>query len=135
MKLKPPFDIEDLVDYWKDESFKGKLEHATHVGRVSKDGFHYVDLFLVVKDGKFVEAKYDANGSVLSGGLAAVLCDSLIGKSITDIPKLNPLNLVTEQIPPGRLACANLPYFALQVAFNGQKENPPTQRTRSEDSG
>lgn len=114
--------MEDLTDYWRDESFRGIIEDHTHLGRVSKDGSDFIDLYLKVENGIITAAKYLAEGSVLSMGLTAVMCDMLIGKSTFDaLRHCNPINYVAVQIPAGRLKCSRLPHIALQIALDGQK--------------
>lgn len=129
MKLNPPYDMDDLTDYWRDESFRGIVEDFTHVGKVSKDGTDYIDLYLKVEGGIITAAKYMAEGSVLSMGLTAVLCDMVIGKSTMEaLRRCNPINFVAQQIPPGRIKCASLPHIALQLALDGQKDSKDAKR-------
>ncbi|MCR4323238.1 MAG: iron-sulfur cluster assembly scaffold protein [Candidatus Azambacteria bacterium] len=67
---------------------------------------------LVVKNGIIRDAKFTHHGCALSATATSLLLESLIGKRVATIQKLNEydlLKLIGAPVSPARLSCALLP--------------------------
>lgn len=112
---------EIIVDHYKNPRNKGRLE---------KSDFSFEDEnplcgdFLQIEievdeNLNVVDAKFDGHGCAISISAADLLLDSIIGKSIEDLKKLenqDVLDLLGIELSPVRLKCALLSMKVLKAA-------------------
>ncbi len=79
----------------------------------------------VDESGKITEAAFDGHGCAISQASADLLLESVIGKSIEEIKKLNKsdmLEMLGIELGPVRLKCALLPLKILKAGVYGLGE-------------
>lgn len=112
---------EEIVAHYEHPHNKGKLADATA-------SFHDFNplcgddltLYLIIDNEKVVDAKFDGVGCAISVGSASMLTDLLKGKSVKDVEKMGPRDIIEMLgIDPGpvRLKCATLSLRATQKAL------------------
>lgn len=73
-----------------------------------------------IQDGMVIELAFEGAGCVISQAMASILCEKLVGNSISHIEALDKdyvIGILGMQLGPTRLKCALLPLQALQSAF------------------
>lgn len=116
---------EEIVAHYEHPHNKGKIDNPTN-------SFHDfnplcgddITVYLKVENGKIVDAKFDGVGCAISIGSASMLTDILKGKSIEEIKKMGPNDVIELLgIDPGpvRLKCATLSLRATQKALMAPK--------------
>lgn len=109
---------EIILDHYKNPAFKGSIADSDYSfedeNPLCGDQLH-IDLKTDDK-GTITDAKFEGHGCAISMASADMLLESLIGKSIEDVKKLNKqdiLDMLGIELSPVRLKCALL---SLKVA-------------------
>ena len=118
---------EVIVERYKNPAYRGSLDPAdiTFEDENPLCGDH-IKIDLRVDDNGIVkEAAFDGHGCAISQASADMLLESVIGKSIEDIKKLNKeniLELLGIELGPVRLKCALLPLKIIKAGVYGLGE-------------
>ncbi|REJ69536.1 MAG: iron-sulfur cluster assembly scaffold protein [Planctomycetota bacterium] len=110
-----------LMDHFESPRNAGKIESPTHLGRASCKGrAPYIDLFLVLEDGRIVDAKFLAFGCGVTIACCSALTEAIIGK--TDVASLgltaDDLIGALGGLPPNKRFCARQTISALHDALS-----------------
>ena len=113
---------EIILDYYKNPRNKGKLHNptttATENNPLCGDN---ITVELDLKNDKILDIKFSGEGCAISQSATSMLTEQLIGKSTSEINKLNQkfiLGLLNIPISPGRIKCALLGLAAIKKALN-----------------
>jgi nitrogen fixation NifU-like protein len=112
---------EIIIDHYKNPQHKGKLDKNDFRFEDENPlcGDHLLIELMVDENQNVVDAKFDGHGCAISISTADLLLDSIIGKSIEDLKKLNKqdiLDLLGIELSPVRLKCALLSLKVLKAA-------------------
>lgn len=118
---------EVIIEHFKNPSHRGKLD--PHDISFADDnpfcGDHIqIDLRVDV-DGKVSDARFDGHGCAISQASADLLIESIIGKSLDEVRKLNKdfiLEMLGIDLGPVRLKCALLSLKVLKAGVYGLGE-------------
>ena len=120
---------EIIVDHYKNPRNKGKLEKSDFSFEDENPlcgDFLHIEVE-VDNNEKVVDAKFEGHGCAISISAADLLLDSIMGKSIEEIKKLDNqdvLDLLGIELSPVRLKCALLSIKVLKAAiYDLQKQN------------
>lgn len=112
---------EIIIDRYKNPHFKGRIDNSDYAfedeNPLCGDHIH-IDL-VVDDDQNVVDAKFDGQGCAISVASADLLLESIIGKNLDDLKKLNKqdiLDLLGIELSPVRLKCALLSLKVLKAA-------------------
>ena len=116
---------EEIVAHYEHPHNKGKIDSPSA-------SFHdynpicgdEVTIFLNIKEGKIVDAKFDGTGCAISIGAASMLTDLLKGKSLREVKEMGPktvIEMLGLDPGPARLKCATLSLRAAQKALEDKK--------------
>ncbi len=128
-----------ILDHSSSPRNFGTIEEATHSG----DGHNplcgdKINLFLIIKDSKLVDIKFDAKGCAISIASASMMTEVLMGKTIKEVESIysNFHSLVTGSASeskerlgqlealsgvkeyPMRVKCATLAWHTVKVAID-----------------
>jgi nitrogen fixation NifU-like protein len=118
---------EVIVERYKNPGFRGSL-NPNDISFEDENplcGDHLRIELRVDDNGKVSDARYDGHGCAISQASADLLLESIIGKSLDDIKKLNKnnvLELLGIELGPVRLKCALLPLKILKAGVYGLGE-------------
>lgn len=112
---------EIIIDRYKNPLNKGRLDKSDFSFEDENPlcGDHIQIELRVDESRNVVEAKFDGHGCAISMSAADLLLDSIIGKSIEDLKKLEKqdiLDLLGIELSPVRLKCALLSLKVLKAA-------------------
>ena len=112
---------EIIIDHYKNPHHKGRLDNSDFSFEDENPlcGDHLQIELRVDEDQNVVDAKFDGHGCAISISAADLLIDSIIGKSIDDLKKLEKqdiLDLLGIELSPVRLKCALLSLKVLKAA-------------------
>ncbi len=112
---------EIIIDHYKNPQNKGRLDKSDFSFQDENPlcGDHLIIELRVDKNQSVVDAKFDGHGCAISISAADLLLDSIIGKSIEDLKKLEKqdiLDLLGIELSPVRLKCALLSLKVLKAA-------------------
>ena len=103
---------ENILDHYKNPRNAGKIENASvHHHEYNPLCGDEIELFLVIKDKKVVDVKFNGKGCAISQASASLLSEEIKGKSIDELKKMtkeNILELLGITLSPVRLKCALL---------------------------
>lgn len=125
---------EELISNYEHPDAKGKLENAEakmHEENISCGDT--IDVYLSVKDGKIVDAKFEGSGCIISMGVANMLMNYLKGKSIEEVEKMGKdelFELIKIDPGPARLHCATLSLRAVKKAVFAFEHKPEDKETK-----
>ncbi len=112
---------EIIIDRYKNPQHKGRLDHSDFAfedeNPLCGDHIH-IDL-LVDDEQNVLDAKFDGQGCAISIASADLLLESIRGKNIEDLKKLDKqtiLDLLGIELSPVRLKCALLSLKVLKAA-------------------
>ena len=103
---------ENILDHYKNPRNFGKIKNASvHHHEYNPLCGDEIELFLVIKDKKVVDVKFNGKGCAISQASASLLSEEIKGKSIDELKKMtkeNILELLGITLSPLRLKCALL---------------------------
>jgi len=112
---------EIIIDHYKNPHHKGRLDISdlSFEDENPLCGDHLQIELRVDENQNVMDAKFDGHGCAISISAADLLIDSIIGKSVEDIKKLEKqdvLDLLGIKLSPVRLKCALLSLKVLKAA-------------------
>ncbi len=118
---------EVIIEHYKNPSYRGKLDphDISFADNNPLCGDHIqIDLRVGI-DGLISDARFDGHGCAISQASADLLLESIIGKPVDEVKKLNKqdlLDLLGIELGPVRLKCALLPLKVLKAGVYGLGE-------------
>jgi len=115
---------EIIIEHYKNPAFRGKLDPSdiSFADNNPLCGDH-IEINLRVDENNVIsDARFDGHGCAISQASADLLIESIIGKTISDIKKLNKqdvLDLLGIELGPVRLKCALLSLKVLKAGVYG----------------
>jgi len=118
---------EVIIDHYKNPQYRGKLEpnDISFEDDNPLCGDHIRIDLRIDKDGRVNEARFDGHGCAISQASADLLTESIIGKPLEEIKRLNKqdvLDLLGIDLGPVRLKCALLSLKVLKAGVYGLGE-------------
>ena len=119
---------EVIIEHYKNPSYRGHLDpyDITFADNNPLCGDH-IEVTLRTDDkGVVSDARFDGHGCAISQASADLLIESIIGKSLEDVKKLNRqdiLDLLGIELGPVRLKCALLSLKVLKAGVYGLGES------------
>lgn len=117
---------ENILDHYKYPRNFGRLKNATHKGKeVNTLCGDEIEIQLKIVSNKIKDIKFFGKGCAISQASASILTESVKGKHLRQIEKLNKeklLDLLGIPISPTRLKCALLSLYALKKAIKNSKK-------------
>jgi nitrogen fixation NifU-like protein len=115
---------EIIIEHYKNPSFRGHLtpNNISFADNNPLCGDHIEVNLRVDGSGNVSDARFDGHGCAISQASADLLMESIQGKSIEDIKKLNKqdiLDLLGIELGPVRLKCALLSLKVLKAGVYG----------------
>jgi len=119
---------EVIIEHYKNPAYKGVLEpnDITFEDENPLCGDHIRIDLRVNDEGIVTEAAFSGHGCAISQASADLLLESVIGKSLEEIRKVNKndlLNMLGIELGPVRLKCALLPLKILKAGVYGLGES------------
>jgi nitrogen fixation NifU-like protein len=113
-----------IIDRYKNPQYRGVLEpnDITFEDDNPLCGDHIRIDLRVDSDGRIVEAAFDGHGCAISQASADLLIESILGKTIEEVKKLNKqdvLDMLGIELGPVRLKCALLSLKVLKAGVYG----------------
>lgn len=118
---------EVIIEHYKNPGYRGTLDpnDISFEDENPLCGDHLKIELRVDESGNVSEAAFNGHGCAISQASADLLLESIIGKNIEDIKKLNKgnvLELLGIELGPVRLKCALLPLKILKAGVYGLGE-------------
>jgi nitrogen fixation protein NifU and related proteins len=118
---------EVIIEHYKNPTYRGKLDpnDISFADNNPLCGDHIQIDLRVDADGKVSDARFDGHGCAISQASADLLIESIIGKSLEEVKKLNKdsiLELLGIELGPVRLKCALLSLKVLKAGVYGLGE-------------
>ncbi len=118
---------EVIIEHYKNPSYRGKLDpnDISFADNNPLCGDHIQIDLRVGTDGKVSDARFDGHGCAISQASADLLIESIIGKPLEEVKKLNKdsvLELLGIDLGPVRLKCALLSLKVLKAGVYGLGE-------------
>jgi nitrogen fixation NifU-like protein len=118
---------EVIIEHYKNPTYRGKLDpnDISFADNNPLCGDHIQIDLRVDADGKVSDARFDGHGCAISQASADLLIESIIGKSLDEVKKLNKesiLELLGIELGPVRLKCALLSLKVLKAGVYGLGE-------------
>jgi nitrogen fixation NifU-like protein len=118
---------EVIIEHYKNPSYRGKLDphDISFADNNPLCGDHIQIDLRVDSDGIITEAMFDGHGCAISQASADLLMESIIGKPLEDVKRLNRqdiLDLLGIELGPVRLKCALLSLKVLKAGVYGLGE-------------
>lgn len=118
---------EVIIEHYKNPSYRGKLDphDISFADNNPLCGDHIQIDLRVDKQGLVTEAMFDGHGCAISQASADLLMESIIGKPLDEVKKLNKqdiLDLLGIELGPVRLKCALLSLKVLKAGVYGLGE-------------
>jgi nitrogen fixation protein NifU and related proteins len=108
----------ELTDHYRNPRNYGKLDNPDMVsGEYNPSCGDSIEIEAIIKNGIISKVAFTGKGCVISQGLASMLTEAIIGKTIDDILKLNNnfmFDLLGFSVGPNRSKCATLSLEALK---------------------
>ena len=118
---------EIIIEHYKNPSYRGHLDPHDIFFEDSNPlcGDHIQIELRVDQDNKVSDARFDGHGCAISQASADLLMESVIGKPLDEVKKLNKqdvLDLLGIELGPVRLKCALLSLKVLKAGVYGLGE-------------
>ncbi|WKZ49814.1 MAG: SUF system NifU family Fe-S cluster assembly protein [Anaerolineales bacterium] len=118
---------EVIIEHYKNPSYRGRLDphDISFADNNPLCGDHIQIDLRVDADGTIAEARFDGHGCAISQASADLLMESIIGKSVEDVKRLNKqdiLDMLGIDLGPVRLKCALLSLKVLKAGVYGLGE-------------
>ena len=119
---------ETIIEHYKNPSYRGHLDPHDIFFEDSNPlcGDHIQIELRVDESGNVSDARFDGHGCAISQASADLLVESVIGKSLDEVKKLNRqdvLDLLGIELGPVRLKCALLSLKVLKAGVYGLGES------------
>jgi nitrogen fixation NifU-like protein len=119
---------EVIIEHYKNPSYRGKLDpnDISFADNNPLCGDHIQIDLRVSADGVVTDARFDGHGCAISQASADLLIESIIGKPLEEVKKLNKesiLELLGIELGPVRLKCALLSLKVLKAGVYGLRES------------
>jgi len=123
-RTKTGVNEEKIIAAWENQKHRGSIDGllpiAVYGEAENPSCGDVVKLDILPTDGIIVDARHSGRACVLCEAGAEMLCESLIGKSLAQVARLTPADMLAlyEGTPiPVRLGCCLLPLKALKQCF------------------
>jgi nitrogen fixation NifU-like protein len=118
---------EIIIEHYKNPSYRGHLDpHDIQFADSNPLGGDHIEITLRTDEqGNVAEARFDGHGCAISQASADLLMESIVGKPIEEVKKLNKqdiLNMLGIDLGPVRLKCALLSLKVLKAGVYGLGE-------------
>lgn len=118
---------EVIIEHYKNPSYRGKLDPHDISFEDSNPlcGDHIEITIQTAEDGTVKDARFDGHGCAISQASADLLIESIIGKPLEEVKKLNRqdiLDMLGIDLGPVRLKCALLSLKVLKAGVYGLGE-------------
>lgn len=118
---------EVIIEHYKNPSYRGKLDphDISFADNNPLCGDHIQVDLQVDANGIVTDARFDGHGCAISQASADLLMETIIGKSLEDVKKLNKqdiLEMLGIDLGPVRLKCALLSLKVLKAGVYGLGE-------------
>ncbi|GAB4459976.1 MAG: SUF system NifU family Fe-S cluster assembly protein [Anaerolineales bacterium] len=118
---------EVIIEHYKHPAYRGRLDpHDIHFADNNPLCGDHIEITMQVgTDGVVKDARFDGHGCAISQASADLLIESIIGKPLEEIKKLNKqhiLDLLGIDLGPVRLKCALLSLKVLKAGVYGLGE-------------
>ena len=118
---------EVIIEHYKNPAYRGHLDpHDISFAANNPLCGDHIQIDLRVDDkGVVTDARFDGHGCAISQASADLLIESVIGKSVEDVKKMNKqdiLDLLGIELGPVRLKCALLSLKVLKAGVYGLGE-------------
>jgi nitrogen fixation NifU-like protein len=118
---------EIIIEHYKNPAYRGRLDprDITFEDNNPLCGDHIVIDLKVDDNDKVTEARFDGHGCAISQASADLLIESVIGKPLEDVKKINKqdiLDMLGIDLGPVRLKCALLSLKVLKAGVYGLGE-------------
>jgi nitrogen fixation NifU-like protein len=118
---------EVIIEHYKNPSYRGKLDpnDVSFADNNPLCGDHIQIDLRISADGIVTDARFDGHGCSISQASADLLIESIIGKPVEEVKKLNKesvLELLGIELGPVRLKCALLSLKVLKAGVYGLRE-------------
>ncbi len=118
---------EVIIEHYKNPSYRGKLDphDISFADNNPLCGDHIQIDLQVSAEGIVTDARFDGQGCAISQASADLLLESIIGKTLEDVKKINKdyiLDLLGIELGPVRLKCALLSLKVLKAGVYGLQE-------------
>ncbi|GAB4453167.1 MAG: SUF system NifU family Fe-S cluster assembly protein [Anaerolineales bacterium] len=118
---------EIIIEHYKHPAYRGRLDpHDIHFADNNPLCGDHIEITMQVgADGVVKDARFDGHGCAISQASADLLIESIIGKPLEEIKKLNKqhiLDLLGIDLGPVRLKCALLSLKVLKAGVYGLGE-------------
>jgi len=115
-----------IIDHYKNPAYRGHLDPNNIVYEDDNPlcGDH-IEITLRTDGDKIIDGRFDGKGCAISQASADLLIESILGKTISDVKKLDKediLELLGIELGPVRLKCALLPLKVLKAGMYGLSE-------------
>ncbi|MGC8947774.1 MAG: iron-sulfur cluster assembly scaffold protein [Thermoprotei archaeon] len=104
--------MEIILDYYKNPKNAGIIENPDiHAEDYNIPCGDHVEIFVKIKDGKVIDAKFRGEGCIISQASASMLMERIVGMSLDDVKKLTKkdiLSMLGINLSPTRMKCALL---------------------------
>ena len=124
---------EKVMEHFQNPRNVGEIADADGIGTVGNASCgDIMKLFIKVKDGKIVEAKFKTFGCGAAIATSSMVTELVIGKTIDEALKISKATVAEalDGLPPQKMHCSNLAADALKAAIeeyqnkgNKQKNN------------
>lgn len=124
---------ENILDHYKNPRNFGKIQDAdvTHHESNPLCGDEITIQLKLDADGKVTDARFDGVGCAISISSASMLLETLKGKSIDEIKKIDKeviFDLLGTEVGPGRIKCALLPLKTLHIGIENYERIKNTEK-------
>lgn len=117
---------EVIIEHYKNPAYRGHLDpHDVAFADSNPLCGDHIEITLRVVDGKVAEAAFAGHGCAISQASADLLMESIIGKPLDDVKRLNKqdvLDMLGIDLGPVRLKCALLSLKVLKAGVYGLGE-------------
>jgi nitrogen fixation NifU-like protein len=119
---------EIIIDHYKNPQYRGHLDPNNIQFEDDNPlcGDHIEITLRVDGSGKVTDGRFDGKGCAISQASADLLIESIIGKMLDEVKKLNKqdiMDLLGIELGPVRLKCALLPLKVLKAGVYGLGES------------
>ena len=106
---------EIILDHYQHPNHLGKISGGIEVDEVNMSCGDKLKIFVKIKDGKILDAKFEGGGCAISMAAVDMLLDKVIGMKLLDVKKMSGSEIekmMGIELTPSRKKCA---YLGLEV--------------------
>lgn len=111
---------EKVIELYKNPKNVGKIDDADAVGEAGSISCgDALKLYLKIKDGVVVDAKFQTFGCGSAVAASSILTEMVIGKTLDEVKKITNKDIIDELggLPPEKMHCSVMGYEALEDAL------------------